>query len=291
MSLSVLTNVNMNGNSVLNPVLNPLATAPEHANPYYIYTNTVDHTVYQNVGTYAEPVWNPIGRAPTAGQGIEVDGFEVSLPDVFYDYLVAQTFDYPSITAFSITGLGGAAEIGTSINVSGFNHTEKNINNINGKLTLKMGSTTLASNVNPSATSATGSFTQQTVTMSSAGAVTFTLSGVDKLGGSFNKTASKSFYVPKFIGSNANTSVTSAQILTMSKGQNQPTTITLSSDGYIYFVTNGTINAVKDSTTGFGVPIEAAVVQTVSINGVNVNYNVYRTTNKIVVGSYSFTIS
>lgn len=291
MSIPVLSNVDMKGNAVLNPVLNPLAAAPEHANPFYIYTDTVDNMIYQNIGTYETPVWNPIGRAPTAGQGIEVDGFEVGLPDLFYNYLVAQTFDYPEITALAITGLGGAAEIGTSVNVSGFTHTEKNVDSIQGKLTLKKDGTTIASNVNPSASSASGSFTQQAVTRSSAGAVKFELSGVDKLGNTFKKEVSKTFYVPKFIGSDPDTSVTANEILAMTKGQNQPTSITLAAAGYIYFVTNGTINTVKDAATGFGVPIEPAVTQSVSINGVNVSYKVYRTSNEIKAGSYSFTIS
>lgn len=294
MAKKILTNVDMCGNVVSNPVLNPLAVAPDHAPPYYYYTSTATAdkgTLYKNVGTYEAPVWEAAGRAPTAGDGIQVDGYEVSLPEPFYDYLVKQTFKTPVISAFAITGLGGAAEIGTSVNVSGFSHTETNITNISGKLTLRHGSTPIKTDIAPSATSASGTFSEITVTRATAGNETFTLSGTDALGQTVTKSATKSFYIPKFLGSNANDSVTATEILGMSKAQNQPTSITLGSTQYIYFVTNGTINTVKDSATGFGVPIEAAITQTVSINGVNVSYKVYRTSARINAGKYTFTIS
>ena len=294
MARKYLTNLDMNGNTILNPVMNPLATAPANAMPYYVYTSTAaadKGIMYVNIGTYASPVWQAMGHAPTAGDGIEVDGYEISLPEAFYDYLVEATFEQPVISSFSVTGLGGAAEIGTSVNVTGFTHQETNVSNISGNLTLKHGSTTLDSNIAPSATSASGTFTQETVTRTSAGSETFTLSGTDTLGHAISKSVSKTFYVPKFIGSNANTSVTAAEILAMTKGQSQPTSITLTATQYIYFVTNGTISTVKDADTGFGVPIEAAVTQSVSINGVNTSYKVYRTSNRITAGAYRFTIS
>lgn len=294
MAKKFLTNLDMTGNAILNPVFNPLATAPEHAPAYYCYVSTAQADLgimYVNIGTYESPVWQACGRAPIAGDGIVVDGYEISLPETFYDYLVEATFKQPVITAFSITGLGGAAEIGTSVSVSGFNHTETNVNNINGKLTLKYDGSTIDSNITPSAASATGTFTEQIVTMSSAGSKSFILSGTDALGHSISKTVSKTFYIPKFIGSNSKTSVTASDILVMSKGQSQPSSITLAGSAYIYFVTNGTINTVKDAATGFGVPLESPVTTSVSINGVNVSYKVYRTSNMIVAGSYSFQIS
>ena len=64
MSKKFLVNIDLNGNSLLNPVLNPLATAPSNANPYYIYTSTATAdkgTIYVNTGTYQTPVWMAIG--------------------------------------------------------------------------------------------------------------------------------------------------------------------------------------------------------------------------------------
>lgn len=64
MAYPFLTNIDLKSNSILNPILNPLATAPANAAPYYIYTSTGSGdagTVYVNVGTYSTPVWKAIG--------------------------------------------------------------------------------------------------------------------------------------------------------------------------------------------------------------------------------------
>jgi len=65
MAKKYLTNLDLNGNVLLNPVLNPLATPPDHANPYYMYQSTASAdkgTCYVNVGTYQTPVWQAIGN-------------------------------------------------------------------------------------------------------------------------------------------------------------------------------------------------------------------------------------
>ena len=277
-----LTNLDMNGNTILNPVMNPLAAAPANAMPYYCYVSTAaadKGIMYVNVGTYAAPVWQALGRAPTAGDGIVVDGYEISLPEAFYDYLVEQTFETPTISALAITGLGGAAEIGTSVSVSAFTHTETNIANISGTLTLKHGSTTIASNIAPSASSATGSFTTRTVTRTSAGSETFTLSGTDALGRTVSRSVSKSFYVPRIYGTLTSDTATAAQLLAMTHAQSygSPQSVTLSAAGYIYLASQSAISTVKNYDTGFGVAMTSLGTQTLSINGVNVTYNVYRT--------------
>lgn len=64
MAKKYFVNLDLNNNSLLNPVLNPLASAPANANPYYVYTSTATSdkgTIYTNVGTYATPVWKAIG--------------------------------------------------------------------------------------------------------------------------------------------------------------------------------------------------------------------------------------
>lgn len=64
MSKKVLVNLDLLGNSLLNVVLNPLATAPSNAKPFYIYTSTANETkgtVYVNIGTYQTPSWLAIG--------------------------------------------------------------------------------------------------------------------------------------------------------------------------------------------------------------------------------------
>ena len=64
MSYKSGVNLDLNNNSLLNVVLNPLASAPANANPYYVYTSTATAdkgTIYTNVGTFETPVWKAIG--------------------------------------------------------------------------------------------------------------------------------------------------------------------------------------------------------------------------------------
>ena len=250
-----------------------------------ISTSVSGHTITDNKKQYTLPAY-------TGGQGVTVSGTTISLPQAFSDYLVTHTFATPVISAFTVTGLGSSAEIGTSVSVTGFTHAETNIENISGTLTLKKGSTTLKTGISPSSVSATIALdSAETVTRTTAGTETFTLSGLDTLGGTISKSQSKTFYVPKFLGYNAATSVTANDVLNMSKGQMMPSTITLPSTAYIYFVTDGTISTVKDADTGFGVPLETPVNLSVSINGVPVTYHVYRTSDSILAGTYHFNIS
>lgn len=64
MAKRVAVNLDLMGNLILNPVFNPLAAAPENANPYYLYTSTASSdrgVMYINVGTYSAPVWQAAG--------------------------------------------------------------------------------------------------------------------------------------------------------------------------------------------------------------------------------------
>lgn len=64
MAKRFLVNLDLGGASLLNPVLNPLASAPANANPFYVYTSTANDdkgTIYSNVGTYASPIWKAMG--------------------------------------------------------------------------------------------------------------------------------------------------------------------------------------------------------------------------------------
>ena len=249
-------------------------------------TTVSQHQITDNMKEYILPAYS-------GDKGINVNGTTVSLPDEFYNYLVEQTYLTPVISSFSVTGLGSSAEIGTSVSITSIVHQETNITNISGTLTLKHGSVTLKSGISPSATSSTVSLdSAETVTRTSAGTETFTLSGTNTLGGSITKSVSKTFYVPKFLGASESSSVAASDILTFSKGQSIPTSITISGAAkYIYFVTDGTISSVKDADTGFGVPLETAVNQSVTINSVPVSYKVYRTSDKILAGTYHFTIT
>lgn len=249
---------------------------------------TVDgHEITDSTVTYKLPD----SKVYTAGDGIVISGDTIALPQVFYDYLVSHTFAPPAISVFTVPGLGSSAEIGTSVTISSFTHRETNIVNINGDLTLKHGTTVILDTITPSSSDASVPITSTTITRTTPGTETLTLSGTDTLGGSFSKSVNKTFYIPKFLGTDPDPTVTAAEILNMSKGSSIPTTITLAATGYIYFVTDGTINSVKDADTGFGVPIESPVSTSVTINSIPVTYNVYRTSDSITSGTYNFTIS
>lgn len=231
------------------------------------------------------------GTIYTAGDGIRISNNEISLNESYVNYLENATYQKPSITAFNITDLGGDAEIGTTVSVNSFTHRESDIANVSGKLTLRYDGADILTGINPSASSVNGNFTAQRVTGISEGDKAFTLRGMDVKGNAISKDMSKHFYIPKFIGSSTSSSITAADILAMSRGKTQPDSLTLSEAAYIYFVTNGTITNVKDSDTGFSVPLEDQVTTAVSINGINVRYHVYRTSKQILAGSYSFTVT
>lgn len=230
-----------------------------------------------------------------AGDGIEVSGNTVSLPRAFYDYLDEQTYLKPVIDEFFIPGFEGEAELGTSIDVSEIRHSESNPENIAaGTLNLMISTSSrdpVLSGIEPSETLAVRQFGPMTITRDTPGTRFFTLTCRDTKNNVISKSVTRTFYVPKFLGSSAAAGVTAQEILSMSKGRSMPANITLSGTAYIYFVTNDTISTVKDAATGFGVPIEAAERQMVSINGINISYRVYRTSSRITAGTYSFIIS
>lgn len=82
MAKKFLVNVDMEGNSILNLILNPLAVAPEHAVPFYIYTSTAQATkgtIFINIGTYETPVWKAAGSVESAVTSVNNKTGEVVL--------------------------------------------------------------------------------------------------------------------------------------------------------------------------------------------------------------------
>ena len=252
-------------------------------------TSVSGHTITDNSTKFTLPDFLNY----EAGPGINIEGSTISLPQIFYDYLVEHTFAVPVINELSISNLGTEAEIGTSVTVTSFSHRETNIQSIEGTLTLRHGSSVVKTGVNPvtSTTSVAFEGSGVVVTRTTPGNDTFTLSGIDKLGNSITKSLSKSFYIPKFLGADPDASITSTEVLAMSRAKTIPNTITISETSYIYFVTDETINSVKDADTGFAVPIESPVNLTVDINSVPTVYHVYRSSERIIAGTYNFTIS
>lgn len=211
----------------------------------------------------------------------------------YINYLEGILFSKPSIASLNV-GVSGNKEIGTSISVSKFTHYETSVSNIKGNLTFKRGGTVLMSDVSPvsSSTEVTLSSTD-TVTPTTPQTVTYTLSGTDTRNNAFSKSASISFYCPSFIGASTSESLTGADVLGLSRVASAKLSgtrsVTLTSTSYAYFVSTNTISSIK--LDGFDVDYSLLGNVSVSINGVNTNYKVYRTTNKLKADSYSFVIT
>lgn len=266
--------------------------------PNYVTNN--DYAVVEDDESHDDECWRyiyvsgtgwqaqyRINESPlTSDNGVVItDGTNVGLTDKFYNYLVRETFEKPTIAAFAVTGLGGAAEIGTSVEVSAFTHRETNIDNFDGTLTLKKGNDVLAANIAPSNADASGSFTNQTVASNTAATVTFTLSGTYTMPGanaqseSVSRSVSKTFYVPRIYGVSENSTVEATDLEGMTRVQSypSPTTVQVLANGYIFLAVTGTITKVINADTGFGVAVTQLADMTLSINGVSKNYHVYRT--------------
>lgn len=230
-------------------------------------------------------------RRMKIGDGVKTVG-ELPFADImkpeYKEYLDKQLYQAPAISTFTM--VSGSKEVGQSFTVSSFTHKETNVGNINGKLTLKKGSTTIMSNIDPkSASTAVNLSTAQTVTMTSAGTVTFTLSGTNTRGAAFSKNSSVSFYFPSWYGYASTSSITSTNGLTKvsSATLDGEKTVTTTDVGYVYFVTTDTISKITSS--GFDVTTTHSTL-TLNINGVSKSYNVYRT-NELNPGTLVYKIS
>lgn len=211
------------------------------------------------------------------------------------NYLEGQLFQKPVISSFSLTGLSGTSfEISSSAHsVTGFNHQETNISNIEGNLVLKKGGSTIKSDITPSPSSTSVTLTGESFTLSSnGGSIIYELSGTDKRSQTFKKEVRLSAYTPSFIGGLTTDSISSGDLANLTKvasaNLSGSRSITLSSTGYLYFVTISTISGITSG--GFEVPITKLSNLSATINGVSVSYNVYRS-GQLVAGTYSLVIS
>ena len=134
------------------------------------------------------------GGTYTAGDGIVIEDGEISLPTVFYDYLLRETYEAPVLT-LTMSGVGGAHEIGSPVTVTGFTHKETNIANIKPD-TLKFyrGSTVLET-VTPSEQNAAVTLAESiTEPGTSTGSVTYKLQCTDTLNQPQSKSVTATWY-------------------------------------------------------------------------------------------------
>lgn len=219
---------------------------------------------------------------------------KISLSEQYKTYLDNQLYQPPTISAFNIVG-SNAEVTNTAISISSFTHTETNVGNINGTLTLKRGSTTVKSGISPSASSASVTISDS-YTPSTAQTVTYTLSGVNTKGTAFSKTDSVTYYCPHYYGAlsvdklTAGSNITSLGLTKHSfTGTNWTGTISVetAANDYVYFVT--TDNSVTFKSGGFDVTT-TKTTQSFTVNGTTQTYYVYRT-NKLAAGSNTFVLS
>lgn len=225
----------------------------------------------------------------TAGDGLKMTGTTISLDQEYLDYLANATFTKPTIAVLT-TNASSSYEVGQSITVTQVTHRETTIANIEGNLTLNLDGTTQSVTPSESSTNLTVS---KTITRTTSGSATISLTGTDKRGNSISKSTNINFYYPAFYGWSSSSSLDGSGIQSLSptgSGSISGTkTITLSSAGYIYLATTGTISRVVSDN--FEVPMNAPVTTSVTRNGVTNSYKVYRTAEQLEAGTWTITIS
>lgn len=198
----------------------------------------------------------------------------------------------PTITTLQLANTNSSYEItseaGVQYNLAKFTHKETNKANIEGTLSFKKGSSTLISGIEPTDTATEIAVTDNN-TVKSAQTITYTLTGTSKKGKTISKSASVTFYYASYIGANENGTATADFVPTLEKVQSSnlkgTKTVTVTSNGYIWFITTGTIS--KITSGGFDVPFSNQGNYT--YNGGT--YKWYRTDNVIIPGTYTYDIS
>lgn len=198
----------------------------------------------------------------------------------------------PTISTLQLANTNSSYEItseaGVQYNLAKFTHKETNKANIEGTLSFKKGSSTLISGIEPTDTATEITVTDNN-TVKSAQTITYTLTGTSKKGKTISKSASVTFYYASYIGANENGTANADFIPKLTKVQSSSLsgtkTVTVNSNGYIWFITTGTIS--KITSGGFDVPFSNQGNYT--YNGGT--YKWYRTDNVIIPGTYTYDIS
>lgn len=277
----------------------PLSNRPQIANNGDVYMDTDTSTEY----IWTDGEWVILGDSTSyalktiklggyngiVGGGDLSNNLSFGLNDTFYNYLVKQTFKYPSISTFTL-GVTGAFEVNTTQNII-IKHQETNLDNIVGTLTLTRDSTVINTEIAP--TSSLTEIYDEEITSDSPKTITYSLGGIHGLGASFSAKSSISFYLPSFIGAASEASINSVEGFTRLASQTirGEKTIETTEESYVYFVTTGIIN--KITSAGFDVPFVTLNTLNIKINSTekSYTYNVYRTANKLIPGRLTYIIS
>jgi hypothetical protein len=204
------------------------------------------------------------------------------------DLWAAINYVAPTISTFTRTPSTSSYKLPATYTLTKITHSETNIANIVGNLTLKRGSTVIKSDITPSATSADVTVSD-TVTLTTSG-VAYTLSGTDKNGNTFSKTATIAAYYTSYFGASENSTVSNTLIAGLTDTNSSSLTgtrsVTISGTSkYVWFISTKAITSIKSS--GFAVPY-TLVNGSYTYNGTT--YKCYRTTEKVVAGENTFVI-
>ena len=214
------------------------------------------------------------------------------LPQAWIDYLTRQTFAIPALTLSGFTNKN--VEYGTSVEIATntLKHRETNISNIkDNTLKLYKGNTSVV-DLDPATSDTTIDYTfNEAITNT----VTLQLKCTDTLGTTRQSGAiSFSSYKPVWYGALSKSVITGEDVSSLTKinGASFGTVTFVSTEGqYGYFVTAGTISAVKN-TEGFAAPtIKQDGTINVTLNGQTVPYNVYRIEAALAAGSNTLVVS
>lgn len=214
------------------------------------------------------------------------------LPQAWIDYLTRETFAIPALTLSGFTNKN--VEYGTSVEVAAntLKHRETNISNIKANtLKLYKGNTSVV-DLDPATSDTTINYTFNEAITST---VTLQLKCTDTLGTERRSGAiSFSSYKPVWYGALSKSVITGEDVSSLTKinGASFGTVTFVSTEGqYGYFVTAGTISAVKN-TEGFAAPtIKQDGTINVTLNGQTVPYNVYRIEAALAAGSNTLVVS
>lgn len=201
------------------------------------------------------------------------------------------TYKTPT-TSLSLTGQTATVDLtadSLTRTITGFSHKETNIENIQGQLEFKYGSTTKKVNKSSSSVAETLSPPITVTFSSSVRSATFTISGTSVKNVGFSDSVTISSYYPSFYGA-LDSKPTADTISTLTKTSSAAIsgtrTVTISGESKtIWFCTTGSISKITSS--GFDVPFK----QDGTLTYKGGSYKLYKTSNAVVAGTHTFTIS
>lgn len=232
------------------------------------------------------------GKVGTLGSVVQTTGdseTDVMSQKAVTDLFTELTYVPPTVSSLSLNPVAGGYKLPKSYQLLKITHRESNVENISGKLTLKRGATVLKNDIEPTSTATEVAITDSAVVLSTSG-ISFALSGVDKKGNAFSKTATVSGYYTAYIGASDNVAPTAAMVqgLTDVNAARLSGTRTVTFTGskkYIWFCS--TVSALSVTSSGFTVPLTSG--GTVTVNGQT--YYCFRTADKVLAGTHTFVIA